>query len=137
MTQFWFFPPIGEDMALARSSQPPAGKISSHYVRWKFDPNATDSRVEPTELVNIDGEMPKVDDRVATKPYKYLFLSVADPSGKDAPVGGTYNALARCDVDTGKYQYWSAGNATGLHEVAFVPRSKDGTCVNHFTSILC
>jgi carotenoid cleavage dioxygenase-like enzyme len=113
-------------MAHAPSSKRPVEKIASHYVRWRFDPNAVDGRVEPQELVAIDGEMPKVDDRHATKPYKSLFLSVADPSKENAPVGGSYNAIARCDVDTGKYVYWSAGEDTTLHEVAFVPRTPDG-----------
>ncbi|KAH6699850.1 carotenoid oxygenase [Leptodontidium sp. MPI-SDFR-AT-0119] len=125
MNKFWFFPPVGQDMALAPSSKPPVGKIPSHYVRWRFDPNAADGRVEPKELIAIDGEMPKVDDRYTTKPYKSLFLSMADPNKKNAPAGGSYNALARCDIDTGKYVYWSAGDDTALHEVAFVPRTPD------------
>ena len=104
----------------------PVGKVASHYVRWKFDPKATDGRVEPVELVNIHGEMPRVDDRYAMKPYQTLFLAVADPSGRHPPAGGSYNAIARCDVNNGKYEYWSAGSATSIHEVAFVPRSEDG-----------
>jgi carotenoid cleavage dioxygenase-like enzyme len=101
------------------------GKMS-HYVRWKFDPNATDLHVEPTELVNIDGEMPKVDDRFATKKYNTLFLAVHDPTQETAPVGGMYNTLAICDLNTGKYNYWSAGEHAALHEVAFIPRSPEG-----------
>lgn len=102
------------------------GKPESHYVRWKFDPNATDFHVEPTELVNLDGEMPKVDDRFLTKKYRYIFLSISDPNAEYSPVGGTYNAIGKADIATGKYQYWSAGEHTALHEVAFAPRSPEG-----------
>lgn len=97
----------------------------SHYVRWKFDPNATDFNVEPVELVNVDGEMPKVDDRHSGKPYNTLFLAMHDPTQAHGPVGGVYNAIAKCDVNTGKLDYWSAGNHTAIHEVAFIPRTAD------------
>ncbi|EOD45259.1 putative lignostilbene dioxygenase protein [Neofusicoccum parvum UCRNP2] len=106
----------------------PGGKFKSHYVRWKFDPSAADgSWVTPTELINLEGEMPKVDDRYLTKPYNTLFLSMTDTSlnRENAVIGGTYNSVARCDVNTGKYVHWCAGPDTALHEVAFCPRSPD------------
>lgn len=104
-------------------------KPESNYVRWKFDPNATDFHVEPTELVNLDGEMPKVDDRFLTKKYRYIFLSISDPNAEYSPIGGTYNAIGKADIATGKYEYWSAGEHTALHEVAFAPRSPAGMIV--------
>jgi len=113
----------------AASAKPPATGPTSHYVRWKFDPNAADLYVEPVELVNLDGEMPKVDQRYETKPYNYLFLAMQDPEAKDAPVGGVYNSIAKCNVNDGTYDYWSAGSNTALHEVAFVPRSPDGELI--------
>ena len=94
-------------------------------MRWRFDPNTTDFRVEPTELVNLDGEMPKVDERCLTKKYNILFLCVHDPKAERSPAGGTYNAIATADINTGRYVYWSAGDHTALHEVAFIPRSQD------------
>ncbi|KAI1381231.1 carotenoid oxygenase [Hypoxylon crocopeplum] len=97
----------------------------SHYVRWKLDPNATDLHVEPVELVDVDGEMPKVDWRYDTKPYKYCFLAMHDPNSKEAPVGGGYNAIAKCNVDNGTYEHWYAGTGTAVHEVAFIPRHED------------
>lgn len=80
----------------APSGKPPGrDQLQSHYVRWRFDPNATDPRVEPVELVNADGEMPKVDDRFAGKPYNTLFLAMHDPTKENGPVGGIYNAIAK------------------------------------------
>lgn len=36
--------------------------------------------MKPTELVPLEGEMPKVDDRHLTKPYNTLFLAMTDKS---------------------------------------------------------
>ncbi|PVH79096.1 hypothetical protein DL98DRAFT_589704 [Cadophora sp. DSE1049] len=80
--------------------------------------------------------MPKVDDRHATKPYKSLLVSAADPSKQNAPVGGSYNALARCDINTEKYVYWSAGDDTALHEAAFVPQTPNALGRNGFVLIV-
>ena len=113
-------------MHTAKSSQRSTSGPVSHYVRWKFDPRATDPYVEPLELVNVDGEMPKVDARYETKPYNYIFLAMADPTSKEPPLGGAYNSIAKCNVNDGTYEYWSAGSRIALHEVAFVPRHENG-----------
>lgn len=114
-------------MFTAPSGKFQPGQLRSHYVRWKLDPAAaTGTHVEPTELVALDGEMPHVDARYATKPYTKAFLSLHDPASENAPIGGIYNAVAKLDVTDGSYQYWSAGDHVALHEVAFVPRSPDG-----------
>lgn len=113
-------------MHTASSAKAPKDGPISHYVRWKFDPNATDPYVEPVELVNLDGEMPKVDARYETKPYSKIFLAMHDPNSHEPAIGGAYNSIARCSIEDGSYEYWSAGTSTALHEVAFVPRSEDG-----------
>lgn len=111
----------------APSGKPPAAGNVSQYVRWKLDPNATDFHIEPTILVDVDGEMPKVDDRCVGKPYNPLFYAMHDPTKDNGPVGGVYNAIAKCDVNTGKLIYWSAGDHTAIHEVAFIPRGPECT----------
>lgn len=116
-------------MHTAPSAKAPTDGIISHYVRWKFDPNATDPSVEPVELVNLDGEMPKVDARYETKPYQHVFLAMHDPNSLEPAIGGAYNSIAKGSVEDGTYEYWSAGNSTSLHEVAFVPRSEDGESI--------
>lgn len=113
-------------MHAAPSAKAPSEGPISHYVRWKFDLSATDPFIEPTELVDLDGEMPKVDARNETKPYKYIFLAMHDPNAHEPAIGGAYNSIAKCSIEDGTYEYWSAGSATALHEVAFVPRSADG-----------
>lgn len=107
-------------------------------MRFKFDPAAAaGTRLEATELVNVDGEMPKVDARYETKPYSTLFLAMHDPKAVEAAIGGTFNSLAKCNVKDGTYEYWHAGNSTDLSEVAFVPRSADGTSTRTFKSLRC
>lgn len=113
-------------MHTTETAQPPKTGPVSHYVRWKLDPNATTLKVEPVEMVGLDGEMPKVDSRYDTKPYKYFFLAMHDPTAKEGPVGGGYNAIAKCNVDDGTYEYWCASTGIAVHEVAFIPRHQDG-----------
>lgn len=113
-------------MHAAPSARPPSHGPISHYVRWRFDPSTSDAFVEPEELVNLDGEMPKVDARFETKPYSKIFLAMHDPNSHEPAIGGAYNSIARCSIEDGSYEYWSAGHSTALHEVAFVPRSEDG-----------
>jgi len=97
-------------------------------VRWKFDPNASEFYVEPTVLVELEGEMPRIDDRFCSRPYNTLFLAMFNKTvGRDAAVtGGSYNAVAACNVADGTYKFWSAGPDVTIHEVAFVPRSPTG-----------
>lgn len=116
-------------MHTARSAKTPTKGPISHYVRWKFDPNATEFSVEPKELLNLDGEMPKVDARYETKPYTKIFLAMHDPNSHEPAIGGAYNSIAKCSIKEGSYEYWSAGDSTALYEVAFVPRSVDGESV--------
>ncbi len=94
-------------------------------MRWRFDPNATDLYVEPQILIDVEGEMPRIDDRFASRAYKTLFLAMFNKTvGRETAVtGGSYNSIAACDVDTGTYKFWSAGPDVALHEVVFVPRS--------------
>lgn len=84
-----------------------------------------DLYVEPQELVNVDGEMRKVDSHYETKTYNLAFVAMHDPNAKEPPSGGSYNAITKCNVNDGMYEYWTAGIDVGLHEVAFVPRSPD------------
>jgi carotenoid cleavage dioxygenase len=120
--KFWFFPPKTGDTGLNTQ------QFKSQYVRWRFDPLATDPHVEPKVLVDLEGEMPRIDDRYVTKPYNTLFLAcTAKALGRERAVtGGSYNAVAVCNVNDGTFSIWSAGNGVKLHEVAFVPRATDG-----------
>lgn len=98
------------------------------YVRYKLDPNATDNTVEPVSLIDLPGEMPKVDDRYLTKRYNKVFMCHHATLSGEPSKGGAWNSVALCDLTTGKYTHWCAGPTTVLEEVAFVPRSPDGMC---------
>lgn len=104
----------------------------SGYVRFRLDPHALDDHVEPTLLLPLKGEMPKVDDRYVTKPYNTVFLCIHTNADGSPSQGGMWNTIAICDVKTGKHRYWSAGDSTVLEEVAFCPRTKDCTSRNKF-----
>ncbi|KAJ5627459.1 hypothetical protein N7528_004886 [Penicillium herquei] len=119
---FWFFPPIGKPPV---PPQTPLQDMHGGYVRFKLDPNAMERSVEPVKLVDIAGEMPKVDDRFLTKPYKDVFMCHhVSPAGEPSR-GGAWNSIARCNIETGKYTHWCAGSSTVLEEAAFIPRGLD------------
>lgn len=119
--QFHFFPGKGDEPVNPH-------KLKVHYVRWRFDPNAKDSAVEPTELVNINGEFPKVDDRVLGKKYNIVFLAIThvERDASASMVGPSFNSIAMCDVSQGTYRIWYAGHDTSVGEAVFVPRSPNG-----------
>jgi len=79
-------------------------------------------------LVDLEGEMPRVDDRFVTKPYNTLFLAMTNKTvGRDKAVtGGSYNSVSICNIKDGNHRFWSAGPDAAVHEVAFVPRTQDG-----------
>jgi carotenoid cleavage dioxygenase len=87
-----------------------------------------DRHIEPQILVDISGEFPCIDPRYVTKPYNKIVLAMTNKthSREEAVVGGSYNSLAVCDVTTGKYRYWCAGEDVAVNEAAFVPRSSHG-----------
>ncbi|KFY05889.1 hypothetical protein V491_08973 [Pseudogymnoascus sp. VKM F-3775] len=121
---FWFFPSLDKSHLPALPPDP-TESVPGSYVRWKLDPLLSDVYVEPQELVKLEGEMPKIDERFAMQPYKVLFLNINGTPDQFGPKGGSWNAIARCNVDTGKEEIWYAGPTVALNEVAFTPRSPD------------
>ncbi|RDH27564.1 carotenoid oxygenase [Aspergillus welwitschiae] len=104
----------------------PSKHKKGSYVRWRLDPNANDLFVKPIELIDLEGDTPKIDERFQMQPYKSLFFNTHVGAHKEGPKGASWNAIARCDVETGKYDIWNAGPDTALHGVAFSPRGSDG-----------
>ncbi|KAJ5669386.1 hypothetical protein N7462_010456 [Penicillium macrosclerotiorum] len=119
---FWFFPPIGKPPI---PPQTPLQDMHGGYVRFKLDPNAADTTVKPTKLIDLAGEMPKVDDRYLTKQYNNVFMCHHATLSGEPSTGGAWNSISRCDLATGEYTHWCAGPSTVLEEVAFIPRSPD------------
>jgi len=101
--------------------------------RWTFD---LDSDAETwEEEILFDGlkttTFVRIDDRFLTKPFRYSFMLMNDPN---MPVAESFadtlavrvsNAIYRFDHDTGSIDKFHAGDAHGMSEPQFIPRSAD------------
>jgi carotenoid cleavage dioxygenase-like enzyme len=87
--------------------------------------SARDYRME--ELYpGVTGELPRIDERYLTLPYKTGFLMVSDPTKPrhpKAPQGRMSNCYVRMDHDGRKTSTFFAGDSSSLSECVFAPRS--------------
>jgi carotenoid cleavage dioxygenase len=119
--QFAFFPHIHE------SFDPILGQ--TRLTRLSVDlskKNVRDYTME--ELYPHVGELPRIDERYLTLPYKTGFLMVADPTKprheklQNAP-GKISNCYVRMDHSARKTSTFFVGDASSLSECVFVPRT--------------
>lgn len=108
-------------------------KGASQPMRWVFDLSSQDDSYLQTPLAAGSGgmpslnEMPRIDDRYQTLPYRYGFLGGIDvtrpPTPEAGPVGGGFTHLAQLDVHTGQQDRYYPGDNSSIQEPQFVPRS--------------
>jgi len=100
----------------------------SRVTRWTVDMLGNSDEIEMTQLSEVVGEFPRIDDRRAGLPYRYGYLLVQDldkpvdlPGGRSA-TGLMMNTLARIDLETGEHDDFWVGPVSSLQEPAFIPR---------------
>jgi len=80
---------------------------------------------------HVGGGLARMDDRYTTRPHRYSFMGISDPSKPfDQEKAGTMpgritNCYAKFDHDTGNVETFFAGDTHSLQEAQFVPRSAD------------
>ncbi len=81
------------------------------------------------KLGNAPGEFPRIDDRMAGKPYTQGWMityDLAKPyNGPAGPFAGVISCLTHFNLATGKEESWWCGPDGSLQEPCFIPRSKD------------
>ena len=106
--------------------------ITLPVTRLCFDMGS--GQVSARELTTPDrimGDFPHCDDRYATLPYRYGFMTSLDMDQDydydrlGPPFGMFFNGVGRLDVTTGAAQRWWAGATSSAQEPVFVPRSAD------------
>jgi len=117
----------------------PPKLVESKYYRFQIDtrkPSGTQV-AKPEVLIDINGGMPRMDDRYVGLKYRYMYLSVKSTAtharvgvelGKDeggVAGSGFANSIGVLDVKAKKAKVWWAGPMSGVGEQAFVPRSAD------------
>lgn len=118
--QFGFFPHLHEKFD-AQLAQTQITRLSVDLSKK----SARDYRME--ELYPHVGELPRIDERYLTLPYKTGFLMVSDPTKPrheklQAPAKIS-NCYVRMDHSTRKTSTFFVGNASSLSECVFAPRS--------------
>ena len=82
-----------------------------------------------TPIGKMPGEFPRIDDRMAGKPYRHGWMITYDfekpYNGPPGPFAGVINSLTHYDHQTGQEQTWWCGPDGALQEPCFIPRSKD------------
>ncbi|CAK7212999.1 transcriptional regulatory protein rco1 [Sporothrix eucalyptigena] len=118
---FPFFPP--EDGRM------PAPNAKVDFVRWEIDlSQPSGSKVaDPTIILDVPSEFPRIDERFMTKETNYVFLNVFIPkkSQGDKNIFHGLNGLAMHNHKTGKTQWYYAGDTSLVQEPIFIPRSDD------------
>lgn len=127
---FPFFPdvngkPFDEEKSLAR------------LTRWTIDLSQPDGFTE-TPITDFAGcEFPKIDERYATRPYRYGFLGIQDP--KNPFINGRYAFphFGMIDLQTKVTTRVFAGPNRSFQEPIFIPRSATAPEADGYIAALC
>jgi carotenoid cleavage dioxygenase-like enzyme len=101
---------------------------ASFMTRWTVDMASNSDTFDSVKrLTGMMGEFPRIDDRMAGRPYRYGWLLVTDPAKPVELKGGSaagliMNSLGMLDHQTGAEQKWWCGPVSSLQEPCFIPR---------------
>lgn len=96
-------------------------KSEAKLVRWEFDLAANSSAVKETQLDDLAGEFPRLDERRAGLSYRHGYYGCAEP-GKRLPA---FDSIGHVDHATGRRTVRRFDAGDGVSEPIFVPRSAD------------
>ena len=102
----------------------------TELARFTVDVTSNEDKVESiTPLGKAPGEFPRIDDRLAGRPYRHGWMityDLAKPyNGPPGPFAGVINTLTHFDVVSGAEQSWWCGPDGSIQEPCFIPRAKD------------
>lgn len=117
-------------------------EATTFITRWTVDLTANDDTFVEERLLEVPGEMPRIDPRVETLPYHWgamLPLNLPDPAKMPDPskipdpsqmpdpgerIDG-FTSICTFGPDGGPPKIWAAGPASTVSEPQFVPAGKD------------
>lgn len=112
---------VAHDSMYARSTLGPDSKHSA-FERWTIDPRAR--RVAREVLHDHKQEFPRYDERLTTRPYRYVYAVSLEAADRiELSIGDT--RLFRHDLDTGDTRAHDFGPNRFPGEFVFVPRHVD------------
>ncbi len=111
------------------NGQEPQPGTKADFVRWELDPSMPDDSdlPDPSVILDIPAEFPRIDERFNTRKYNIIFLDVFLSKAEDGTenVFHGLNSLAMINKETGDKQYFSPGNGATVQEPTFIPRSDE------------
>ncbi|HSG90918.1 MAG TPA: carotenoid oxygenase family protein [Pseudomonadales bacterium] len=94
-------------------------KTEARLVRWEFDLASNTNSVRETQLDDLSGEFPRLDERRAGLAYRHGYYGCARPGSGSA----TFNSIGHIDHETGMRRVREFAEGDGVSEPIFVPRS--------------
>jgi carotenoid cleavage dioxygenase-like enzyme len=99
----------------------PGKPTGARMVRWSLDLADPNARVKRTQLDDLVGEFPRIDERFSGLPYRHGWHA-ANVEMKEAL---TFDALAHLDVHSGRHTLRRLPKGDSVGEPVFVPRDKN------------
>jgi carotenoid cleavage dioxygenase-like enzyme len=96
-------------------------KNSAKLHRWRID--LKDGTVRSTPLDDLDGEFPRVDERLLGRKHRFGYMAATGPEG-NATGMPEWTAVRKYDLEKGTSQTRTFGAGNGAGEPLFVPRSQ-------------
>ncbi|MFM0229653.1 carotenoid oxygenase family protein [Paraburkholderia sediminicola] len=100
-------------------------KALARLTRWTIDLSAPDGAFSERILSDVVGEMPKIDERYATRKHLHGFMLCQDPERPYIEGKFGFNAVAHINLETDSTSVYYAGEDCLFQEPVFVPRSPD------------
>jgi carotenoid cleavage dioxygenase-like enzyme len=100
----------------------------SQIRRWTFDLKSRKDSFQEDVVSNLNGFLPRMDDRFLSLDYRYAFVGSRDPNfpadKTRAPAMGAFttNVVQRLDVRTGEIKQTNVEPVISLQETTFAPR---------------
>jgi carotenoid cleavage dioxygenase-like enzyme len=90
-------------------------------VRWSIDLSGQTDKVKETELADVSGEFPRLDERRAGAEYNRAFYNAFSPDSSSTQA--LFNAVAQLTLTSGRIASFSVPDGDALSEPVFAARS--------------
>jgi carotenoid cleavage dioxygenase len=97
----------------------PGADVPARLVRWSFDLSDNTNAIQITVLDDLNGELPRPDERYAGRPYRHGWYAAAQRHGMPAE----FDTIAHLDLKTGKRALHQLQEGGTVGEPLFIPRS--------------
>lgn len=119
--------PRPEQVESMRNGGRPHEAFNPKLSRWTIDLTRNSNDIDREFLHDWEGEMPRIDERFATQPYRYAVYGVDDPNyplaHNLAEMGTNHNAIGWWDHQERRLTTWYTGPDASVGEPVFAPRS--------------